>query len=205
MPSITIPRLRSQEFTANGNWVCPRGVTQAIVMGCGGGAGGWAPDSFGGAGGFGAPVDTQVVTVVPGTTYAITIGSGGSGGIEGGADPTNGTASTFGVLATFQGGKNQSTTITGVGYGGGRFEDNGVSSPYASGGIATVINGTNGGSGGGASLGAGGNGGANSSGASGHPGQYGGGGGGGSNAAGANNGGAGGAGKVIVYWIDVKW
>lgn len=74
------------------NWVCPVGVTKVSVRlwGGGGGGGGTATTagsaaSSGGGGGYAE----KVVPVVPGSTYAITVGNGGAGG-GGGASPTGG-------------------------------------------------------------------------------------------------------------------
>lgn len=89
---------------SSGSWTCPAGVTQVIVMGCGGGAGG-----NGGAkavqyayaiGGAGAVMDTAILDVIPGTAYTVTVGAGGAGGAgrttSGGCNPGSaGTNSSF--------------------------------------------------------------------------------------------------------------
>lgn len=99
-------------INSNTTWTCPAGVTQVILIGCGGGGGG-----MGGAkatvnslayGGYGACVTQQVVTVVPNTTYSVTIGTGGSGGAGrastgGGNIGNSGGYTVFGFLATFPG------------------------------------------------------------------------------------------------------
>ena len=99
-------------ITANTTWTAPAGVTQVILVGCGGGAGGMG-GSKGVAnslpkGGAGAVVGMKTVAVVPGTTYAVTIGTAGIGGAartSNGA-ATSGTAggdTTFGLIANFFG------------------------------------------------------------------------------------------------------
>lgn len=90
-------RLYKKLFTSNGTWVCPAGIRYVILTGCGGGGGGGAGASVnggsgasgqylpyfacGGGGGQPALTSTQVVEVFPGSTYTITIGQGGAGGI----------------------------------------------------------------------------------------------------------------------------
>jgi hypothetical protein len=88
-------------FGSNGSWTAPAGVTTAHLSGCaGGGGGGNGPggDNGGGGGGGGDGSEEEVaVTVVPGTTYTVTIGAGGS--------PENaGGATSFGSLLTWSGG-----------------------------------------------------------------------------------------------------
>lgn len=90
-------------FTSNGSWVCPAGVTRVFVYGCGGGGGGQSgPIGIGG----GASVPHLVaLTVAPTTSYAITIGGGGTGGTGGaGASGSNGGDTSFGTLYKFPGG-----------------------------------------------------------------------------------------------------
>lgn len=77
---------RIDELTSSGSWVCPSGVyaVEALLVGGGGGGGGVTTSaatqvSCGGGGGAGAVIRTNL-KVTPGTTYTITIGSGGSGG-----------------------------------------------------------------------------------------------------------------------------
>ena len=95
---------RSQEFTSNGSWTCPTNVTKALLIGSGGGGGGTGSNYC--AGGCGAPLGVKLVTVVPATVYGVTIGAGGSGGVAGGGDHgLSGSATTFGGLATFLGGR----------------------------------------------------------------------------------------------------
>jgi hypothetical protein len=95
-------------ITATGSWVCPAGVTKVLLIGCGGGAGGGggAPaqnESGGGAGGGGSILGSQWITVSPNTSYTVTVGAGGTGGASN-QKGNNGSNTTFGSLATFNGG-----------------------------------------------------------------------------------------------------
>ena len=106
--------LRSIVFTSSGSWTAPSNVSKVIVEGFGGGGGGGGGSSpsvafgntigMGGGGGGGSLYHSKTITVVPGTTYTITVGAGGTGG-AGGASPTtpgavgsNGDDSSFGSL-----------------------------------------------------------------------------------------------------------
>lgn len=91
-----------QEFTANGTWICPPGVTFVILNGYGGGGGGGGggtggtvgPDSgAGGGGGGGATRINTFMAVTPGSTYTIVIGAAGAGG-SGGAFGSGGSGGT---------------------------------------------------------------------------------------------------------------
>jgi hypothetical protein len=72
----------TQQFTASGTWTAPVGVTSVTVE-CWGGGGG------------GSYVQKVSITVVPGTTYIITVGGGGSGGSAGTGSGTPGGKSEF--------------------------------------------------------------------------------------------------------------
>jgi len=106
--AATAPQLQEQLFTASGSWTAPTGVTRvyAVVIGGGGGGQGGVNSSCAGdnpPGGFGgAAVGT--VTVTPGTTYTITIGGGGTGGVSGSQSGTSGGTSSFGALMSATGG-----------------------------------------------------------------------------------------------------
>lgn len=91
-------------FTSNGFWVAPAGVTVVQLIGWGGGGGGGGSSgggtgtnaqSAGGSGGGGALKIIHWISVVPGTTYKITIGAGGTGGAAGQNNGTDGLATTF--------------------------------------------------------------------------------------------------------------
>ena len=77
----------SQPFTANGTFTVPAGVTTVTVeaWGAGGGGGGttggFVSANSAGGGGGGAYAKTTNLTVVPLTTYTVTVGTPGSGGL----------------------------------------------------------------------------------------------------------------------------
>lgn len=122
-------KLTVQFFSASGTWVAPAGVTNVILIGCGEGGGGGGGSgggsntttlpSDGGDGGGGAIQSVVEVTVVPGISYAVTIGSnsntGGTAVSAGGTNKTpggvgeDGQPTTFGSLATFSGGAGAGT------------------------------------------------------------------------------------------------
>lgn len=124
-------RTRSNTFTASGSWVCPAGVFLVHLFGFGGGGGGGAGYTHGvsivdiwncgGAGGGGALASYTPLAVTPGTTYAVTIGTGGVGGASGGAPGADGGDSDFDTLVYFPGGQGggssgNSAISTNIGY-----------------------------------------------------------------------------------------
>lgn len=129
--TLTIPgsaggggTLQGQEFTANGSFVAPTGVTAVWITMVGGGAGGGARSTTAGAGGGGAGELCQgvPVLVVAGNTYAVAIGAGGAGAPAGAAgDGTAGgdTSFTAGVTLVCKGGKGGIGTAIGSGGVGG--------------------------------------------------------------------------------------
>jgi hypothetical protein len=109
-PSTTVTA-RFAQFTSTGTWTAPSNVTQAYFSGCGGGGAGGAssaPGNAGGGGGGGAAcVKKQLVNVVPGQTYSVTIGAAGAGatGAAGGAGGlTQMESASFVVLVSCPGG-----------------------------------------------------------------------------------------------------
>lgn len=106
------------EFTANGTWVCPRGVTSIlldIVGGGGGGGGSQASDSSSGAGGGGGGgLKNQSVSVTALNFYTITVGSAGAASNTTGGNGGNGGNSTaFGFTGT-GGGGGQGSAAAGI-------------------------------------------------------------------------------------------
>jgi hypothetical protein len=216
---------QTQTYTANGNFTVPAGVYSIIVECWGAGGGGGSSNSNGGnpragGGGGGGGYSKSIISVTPGNSFNIVVGSGGAGGNAG--------AGAAGGNSTF----NVTTVVANAGTGGGR-GGNGTAGAGATAGTGTTlytggsgaagVNGTGSGGGGGgagstgnggiasgttAGTGTalnGGNGGAGKSGVSsaGSIGNnYGGGGSGGFATAGTGerNGGAGAGGLVIITW-----
>ena len=199
----------SQTFNSSGTFSAPAGVTQLTVESWGGG-GGAGKSTTGGGGGGGGAYSKRVLTVVPLTDYAVTVGvagaaatvaNGTAGGTTtfthatsvtaiGGAAGTGITAGAGGVsgggTTTFAGGAGANRTNPGGGGGGGS------ATSTAIGGSAVGITG-------GTGTGAGGTGGHSAS-ADGVDGSAPGGGGGGGGKNVGTTSGAGAAGRVLVSW-----
>lgn len=75
----------TQTFNASGTWAAPAGVTLVTVQAWGAGGGGATAGAQGGGGGGGGAYASAMLSVVPGNTYSITVGAGGSAGVAGGA------------------------------------------------------------------------------------------------------------------------
>lgn len=156
--TIPGPTNRVAEFTTSGTWVCPAGVYAAefLVVGAGGAGGGCSNSvatrgSAGGGGGGGA-VKKMTLPTTPGSSYTVTVGAKGTGGIA--VAGGNGGYSEI-VLS----GTTLIRSFGGFGGGGITAADAGVSPTFTqslagSGGngqtIATPSNFINGGGGGGA-------------------------------------------------------
>ncbi|MFQ9148248.1 MAG: glycine-rich domain-containing protein [Eubacteriales bacterium] len=102
--------LKTEIFTTSGNWTCPAGVEKIFVRLFGGGAGG--SKTGGGGGGYMAYAE---LNVTPGSTYPITIGTGGSGAAQS-QSAGNGGITSFGTLLSANGG--EAPTIDHGGNGG---------------------------------------------------------------------------------------
>lgn len=91
---------RSAEFTADGTWTCPTGVTAAWLTAVGGGAGSPGAGDVGsfigavGGAGAGEAVINKMIVVVPTTVYTVTVGNKGPGAPYN-TDPTAPTGSSF--------------------------------------------------------------------------------------------------------------
>ena len=73
--------IKEVQYTANGTFTVPTGVTAVEVVAVGGGGGGGGGNrTAAGGGGAGGQVVRRQVNVTPGTTYNIQIGAGGHGG-----------------------------------------------------------------------------------------------------------------------------
>ena len=94
-------QIQSQTFTANGTWTAPTGVTKVRAFVFGGGGGNFASGCGAQPGGNGGYA-VGVYTVVPGTGYAITVGTGGTG-VTSGTAVAGGTSS-FASFASATGG-----------------------------------------------------------------------------------------------------
>ncbi|MFH0865110.1 MAG: GEVED domain-containing protein [Bacteroidota bacterium] len=148
-------------YTTNGSWVCPTGVTSVTVE-CwgGGGAGGGEALStvFGGGGGAGGAYATKVVTVIPGNSYTVTVGTGSAGANGAGA---TGNPSWFSLVSEVyaQGGAGGAAANGGTANGGTGSSASSIgTTKYAGGNGANGTASISGGGGGGAgSTGAGGN------------------------------------------------
>jgi hypothetical protein len=114
------------------NWLAPAGVTSSSVLVVAGGGGGGSRHAGGGGGG--GVLQATNYSVVPGNSYAISVGAGGAGAAGG----ANGGAGSVGSNSYF-GGASGSTSL--VANGGGNSNGSGGSgggSNYGSGGSATV-------------------------------------------------------------------
>lgn len=102
-------KLCSAYYSSNGTWVCPAGVTQVWLLGQAGGAGGdgGRNGTFNkNYGGIGTTPYIIQVTVVPNTSYSVTIGNGGTGGAPRTTTTPNGGVggtTSFGALASWVG------------------------------------------------------------------------------------------------------
>ena len=124
-------RLITEIIMWDQNWVCPKGVTTINARLFGGGGGGGF-ESRGGAGGGGGHMAYKALSVTPGTSYPITIGTGGVGGSNGSAGGTT----SFGSLLSASGGSGAQATVAGSGGtgGGGGYIREGGSGSYGGGG-----------------------------------------------------------------------
>jgi PKD repeat protein len=194
-----------------GSWTVPADITSVDYCVVAGGGGGGRYGGGGGAGGF----LTGTLTVTPGNSLIVTVGSGGAGSTNSNNKGTNGVNSVFGPTITANGGGGGGSTNNAVGAdggsgGGGIRSGNagGAGSQGSAGGAGSTSGGNYYGGGGGGAGGSGvaasgtvaGNGGAGNS-CSINGVTYAGGGGGGSNSAGSagtatNGGGAGGDGAA---------
>jgi hypothetical protein len=137
--SLTSGHTINTGFTTSGTWTCPAGVTSIMVQLWGGGGGGsqatgstgcyfaggscgYRQGACGGAGGSGG-YNRAIISVIPGNSYSITVGSGGSGGAAS-VDGTDGQITSFNGILSAAGG----TRGTGAG----------VSSSTCWGGIAGI-------------------------------------------------------------------
>lgn len=146
-----------QLFTSSGSWVAPAGVTtiwlDGSAQGGGGGGTGTNAGSAGGGGGGGQAIKSARYSVVPGTTYTITLANTGGVGSTGGSG-SNGTAGSnaqFDTLVTLVGGSGGAYSNGPVGAGGAA---GGAGATAGGAGFAITTNVSLGGVGGGSIFGA---------------------------------------------------
>ena len=145
---IVTPVLAGQQaYTTAGTyeWVCPAGVTSVSVVCVGGGGGGGAQNPIH-AGGGGGLSYVNNISVIPGTSYTVTVGEGGSYGSSG-----NGANSSFSNLCVAGGGRSGDSgsssggsPIIGTGGFGGSGGRGGTGSQGAGGGGAAGYSGNGG-------------------------------------------------------------
>jgi Zn ribbon nucleic-acid-binding protein len=225
--SVTINVINAFQcsYTSNGTLTVPPGVTSGTyrLWGAGGGSGVTAGSAASGGGGGGGFVQFNRINLIPGSTFPVTVGAGGTPGNNGGATQIDGASASGGLHGTSTGnggfGGSQTSPFnvvpaganfpSGFSFKGG--DGGAASSPFELGGggggasasaTANGNNGTtsstsspNGGAGGATNGGNGGNQGSN-----GNNGTAIGGGGGGRGAGGSTVGGSGAGGQFDVTW-----
>ena len=100
---LSVAHAATVTYTSSTTWTAPVGVGEVTVQAWGGGGGGGGQNisQNGAGGGGGGAYSSATITVVPGSTYAITVGSGGVAGSSGagGAGADSWFASTATLLA----------------------------------------------------------------------------------------------------------
>ena len=154
----------SVTITSTRNWSVPAGWRTIQIFGVGGGGGG-AGGSYvaRGGGGGGYTKTSGNIGVTPGTSYAITIGAGGRGGLADGtgndsathAGATGGTTTFSNLFSVSGGGGGRHNMTTGGGQSGGSGGSGGGAQGFYSSGSSSSLNSS--GAAGGSNGGAGGN------------------------------------------------
>jgi len=166
---VTANLVYQQLFTSNATWVCPAGVTSvsAVAVGAGGGGNsGWSGHNgySGGEGGGGGGLGWRNnISVTPGTSYTVVVGSRGIGGPSslgsGGVSIGGAGGDSYFINRTTVLGVGGSGAINNTGGAGGSFLGDGGGLGGTGGTTATGATfATAGGGGGGGYTGAGGNG-----------------------------------------------
>jgi hypothetical protein len=117
----TIGRGRLQVFTGNGNFAVPTSVTTIKVRMVGGGGGGAGNGNNQSGGGGAGEYREGIFAVTPGTSYTVTVGSGGVGAAGATGNTTGGAGGTtsFGALMSAVGGSGGSNNSSPAGFAGG--------------------------------------------------------------------------------------
>ena len=215
--NLAVAVVNQTTITTSGTWTCPAGVTSIQVEAWGGGGSGGSTSTggVGGGGAGGSYVINNNVSVVPGSSYGITVGAGGVANSNGSANGTTGGNSQFSsIVPVIANGGVIGANAIGTGAINTAFGLGGINTVGGSGGTVTLgspgvdaaaSSGGKGGDGAGPNGGAGGASDTVASG-TGNPGSSPGGGGSGAFGSSGGNraGGAGGAGQIIItYAVEV--
>ena len=140
--NITLSRYASFTTVGTTSWTAPAGVTSVNYLIVGGGGGGGNGYNGGGGGGGGGGVLTGTLSVTPGNSYTVTVGTGG-------AVNTNGGSSVFATLTALGGGAGGNGTGASGSSGGSGGGGSAGASPgvYGAGGAGTSGQGNAGGAG----------------------------------------------------------
>ena len=126
-----------QTFSSSGTWTCPAGVTsiQVEAWGAGGSGGGNNSNSDGGGGGGGGAYSRSTITVIPGVTYTVTVGTGAIGtAVDGTAGGDSWFNTTGTILAKGGNGGIAGTFTSGAAGGNGGAAASGIGTTRLSGG-----------------------------------------------------------------------
>lgn len=105
--------LKTELFTSSSTWTAPAGCTSIYAVVIGGGGGGSGSSGVSGvAGGYGGVGGCAAgyYTVVPNTTYTVTVGVGGAGNNSNNSTGGTGTSSSLGSLLSATGGSGGTST-----------------------------------------------------------------------------------------------
>lgn len=116
VPAVTA----TTTYTSSGSFVAPftGTLTQLLVVAGGGSGGSGSGPNIGGGGGAGGYRNSTTFAVTSGTTYTVTVGTGGPG-ISGTTGRNSGTPSAFGSLSATGGGGGGFNTTAGLAGGSG--------------------------------------------------------------------------------------
>lgn len=141
---------RVVEFTSDGSWTVPSGVTRVELLLWAGGGGGGAASAYGGGGGGGGGYGYTAPTVSPGNVVDIVIGAGGAAGSAGGNTTVTITGLGTGTVVGGAAGSAGSVAGQGAGGAGGTGAETTYAGGAGGGGGGAVTYGGGGGGGGGA-------------------------------------------------------